>query len=191
MEIDYTQLKPYIITLSRISPAIKDYSKFIQAGVSGVTIEAGYLFDSQHKHQTVFRNPKAYEQAEKALSSGLPIGWMMPARARNVTEASEEIYQMSFEIRKYSPMLGAWLLLELKGSISDNDTILDRYKEELHRLGLQNKIGLICTYTSLKTITWSQKQADWSLWIIDPVNNLSELNSLLEPSFFDTEGKYV
>lgn len=191
MEIDYTQLKPYIIQLSRTSPATVDYAKLKAAGVSGVLVEAGYLFNTQHDYQKVFRNPQAYDQVERALSSGLPIGWTMFARAHNVTEASEEMYQLSFEIRKYAPMLGVWLNLQLTNNIILNDTILTRYYQELFRLGLQGKIGIICTYSTLKSITWSQKQADWNLMIVDHVKNVSTLNTLLDPSFFNMEGKYV
>lgn len=192
MEVDYKQLKPYVITLTRKSPKIKSYKKLIDAGVSGVVVEAGYLYTPEHKHEKVFRNQQAYIQVEQALDSGLPIGWLMYARAKTTAEAYSEMYEFSFEIRKYSPTLGAWLKLELGGKTPDeNDSILNVYEQELVKLGLKGKIGIMCTKSTLKTIHWSQKQHEWNLWMIDHVKSASELSTLLNPAFFDIGGKYV
>lgn len=192
MEVDYKQLKPYVITLTRNSPKISSYKKLMDAGVSGVIIEAGYLYNEEHKKSKVYRNPKAYDQAQQALDAGLPIGWFTYARAQNKPEATEEMYELSFEIRKYSPMMGAWLKLDFADKKpANNDIIINIYKDALIRLGLKGKIGLQCSKSTLKTITWSQQQNDWGLWIIDHVKNAGELSTLLNPAFFDMENKYV
>lgn len=190
---DYTKLKPYVITLTRNSSVDVSYHTMIKSGVSGVVVEAGYLYEaSTHKVVNNFRNPLAYDQAQKALDSGLPIGWMMYARASNVVEANSEIYQLSFPIRKYSPMLGVWLSLELNGqSRQANDLILDKYRDELTRLGLKGKIGIRATKDSIKTVTWSDKQHDWNLWLVEHVSKTSEIEQLLDPKFFDMKGTYV
>ena len=75
--------------------------------------------------------------------------------------------------------------------IFDNDNILITYKSELIRLGLKNKIGIQCSESFLSKITWSVHQRDWLLWTIHHVSKLSELDKLLDPTFFDIKEKYV
>ena len=192
MAIDYTKLKPYVITVTRNTKSKIDYTAMIKYGVSGVVIEGGYLFELPHKRVATFRNPLAYKQAEDALNNKLPIGWLMYGRAKTVKEAQDEMYQLSFLIRKYSPTLGVWVVMQIDGgSIQNNDNILNTYKSELIRLGLKNKIGIQCSESFLSKITWSVHQRDWLLWTIHHVSKLSELDKLLDPTFFDIKEKYV
>jgi len=192
MEVDYKLLKPYVITLTRKSPDIKSYKKLIDAGVSGAIVEAGYLYTTEHKHEKSFRNQKAYDQIDGALAAGLATGWLMYGRAKTTTEAYAEMAEFAYPIRKYPPVLGAWIKLEIDGkNIDENDKIVDVYYDELFQLGLQGKVGLMCTKSTLKKIHWSQKQHNWNLWIVDHVKTATELSSLLNPAFFDVGGKYV
>ena len=116
----------------------------------------------------------------------------MYGRAKTVKEAQDEMYQLSFLIRKYSPTLGVWVVMQIDGgSIQNNDNILNTYKSELIRLGLKNKIGIQCSESFLSKITWSVHQRDWLLWTIHHVSKLSELDKLLDPTFFDIKEKYV
>jgi hypothetical protein len=192
MAIDYTKLKPYVITLTRDTHSKVDYVAMKKSGVSGVVVEGGYLFELPHKRVTIFRNPLAYKQVDEALTNKLPIGWLMYGRAKTTKEAQDEIYQLSFLIRKYSPTLGVWIVMQINGgSIQNNDNILNTYKTELTRLGLKGKIGIQCKESFLSNITWSAHQKDWLLWTIKHVTKLSDLERLLDPAFFDIEEKYV
>jgi hypothetical protein len=189
---NYTLLKPYVITLTRNSPSV-NYDAMKKTGVSGVVVEAGYLYTAtDHKVVSTFRNPSAYDQTQSALDATLSTGWLMYGRAKTVVEASAEIYQLSFLIRKYPPMIGVWIDLGITGqSRPANDMILDRYRDELVKLGLSNRIGIRATKETIKKITWSDKQHDWKLWLVDHVAKLDEINQLLDPTFFDMEKQYV
>ena len=181
--IDYTKLNPYIITVDRNTRSV-DYSIMKTKGVAGVMIEAGCLYDSIHREQR-FESPKAEEQAKSAASSDLPHAFYMTCKARSIAEAEREMYEFSFLIRKYPPMFGVWLRLNLVKSVSINDAILDKYYAELVRLGLKASVGIYVTESQLKQITWSKHQDNWYLWIDKHVSNTSELDQLMTPDFFD------
>lgn len=187
---DYEKLHPYFVTFTRQATDRFDLQSFVDAGVSGGVIEAGNLYTSDHKINENYRNPNAYKVADKLISASIPIGWWTYARAQTLGQAKEEIYQLSFIVRKYPPSLGVWLKLELTKSISLNDKLLNEYKDQLIRLGLINKIGIYVDYVGLKSITWSKHKDDWRLWIIDPVVSVSQLDTLLDSTFFDMADKY-
>lgn len=184
--VNWTDLDANIVVVNRKSPNI-NLAKFPR--VAGLMIEAGSLFSKTHKKYETFRNPKAYEQAESAIAANKPFGYYMPIRARNTVEAEEEMYELSFLVRKYPPKLGVWLDIQLGGSKPFKDNMLKTYQKELIRLGLKSKIGISTTHAGLNSFSWKKFQDDWWLWLVDKVKTMDEVNNLLTPEFFDTDGK--
>lgn len=182
-DINWEYINYFIITIDRNSPT-PDYKDLLKNKVSGVIIEAGYLFNSLHQRVS-YRNPKL--QSQCLLASQFKISWGLycDCKARSIDEAKEELYQLSFCIRKYPPVLGMWVHFSLVKSTAINDGIVNTYRDELIRLGLKGKIGIIATNTELGKISWKDKHCkDWVLWIDDHVTNLSDVEQLLSPSFF-------
>lgn len=180
--VDYSKLTPYIATLTRYTSSV-NMSRLKLMGVCGVLIEAGYLYDSAHNKVT-FNSPKAAEQVKQCESADMPWGFYMTAKARSVDEASEEMYYFSFPIRKYPPVLGAWLELDLVKSETLNNMIVDRYYEELVRLGLKSKIGFYATDSQLSKITWTKYNDEWLLWLNRHVTSMADLKEQVTPAFF-------
>lgn len=180
------ELTPYVITLSRNSPEV-DYKKLKEIGVVGACIEAGYLYDESHKVQKLFTSPKLREQAETAVKNNIPFGLYAIVRAKNEDEAKEEMYWLSFCIRKFPPSLGMWLKLKLPGKVEQNTKIIEIYKNELIRLGLQNKIGFYVTKNELKSIKWEDASQDWWLWINSHLDNLDNIEERISPGMFATD----
>ena len=182
-DINWEYLNYYIITIGRNSP-IPNYANLLKNKVSGVIIEAGYLFNSQHQ-KVYYRNPKLREQCTTASKANIPWGLYCDSKARSVTEAKEELYQLSFCIRKYPPVLGMWVHFSLVKSKSINDSIVTTYKNELIRLGLIQRIGIIATESELSTISWKETHyKDWVLWLNRHISNFTEIQQLLSPEFF-------
>lgn len=181
-QIDYNYLDPYIITISRNTGKL-DYPKLKEYGVIGTLIEAGKLFDDIHQIVS-FRNPKLEEQCQAASQYDIPFGLYMDARARSVQEAEAELYQLSFCIREYPPALGMWFHLQLIMSTSTNNKIVDRYYDEMVRVGLKDRIGFYVTPDELKQISWKDYYDKWYLWVVDHVDDLTDIDQLLTPQFF-------
>lgn len=193
LTVDHKQLKPYIATIDRNTNINNLQFKNMRSnGVSGFVIEGGYLFDSSRKLVSNFRSPQAYTQTEKVKAEGFSHGYYMLGRAHTINEADKEIENFAFLIRKYPPALGAWITLDRMTSNLDlNDKIVNKYRDELVRLGLKGKIGLYVSESQLKQIHWDKHKYDWLLWIVKHVSNLQEVNKLLDPEFFDMSGRYV
>lgn len=189
VEIDYTKLKPFVITLDRNTPDVK-YDKMKELGVVGVVLEGGYLYSSQHR-VVQFRNPNIRKQADAASKANLKYGIYMIARARNIVEVNAEMDEFASLLKVTAPKLGVWLQLQLATTSQEfNDKLITRYKERLYTLGFKGQIGLYTTETQLKKITWSKHHDEWALWIIDHLSDLDDLDQLLDPVFFDMEGRY-
>lgn len=189
--IDKSKLKPYVPILDRDSPT-PNYDQFRKNGVVGAIVEAGYQFTSAHIRVENFRNPKAYDQVQALISERLPFGYYMIARARNLSEVREEIYQLSFLIRKYSPGLGVWLQLDLPPNQPDvNDAILNAYKTYLIKLGLVGKIGIYADSITIKRINWSKHYHEWLLWYVERVSGIGQLFTVFDSSFFSMSGRYT
>lgn len=188
IEIDYTKISPYILTLDRNSTTKLDYQNLKTSHrVIGVILEAGYLYTSSHKEVT-FRNPLLYEQIPPIENAELPYGYYMIGRARTLSEVENELYWLSFIINKYPPKLGVWLKLDLdKKRKSHNNSIIATYEEGLIKLGLKGKIGLMLRREQLKLFSWSSYQDSWYLWLIEHIKDTKELDSLIDPKFFDTD----
>ena len=176
----------YIATIDRYTLRT-DFSKFSENNIAGLLIEAGSLFNSIHIKNKDFKNPQLYSQIESADKADLPYGFYFKARSRNKYEVKEEVYELSFILRKYPPKLGLWLTLDLTNSVITNDKILDEYYNRLVGLGLKNQLGLYVTLDELKTITWSNHQDEWWLWLINRYNSEDELTQDITPDIFDVE----
>lgn len=181
--INYEVLDPYLITLDRTSPDGINFSRLKDIGVVGVLIEAGYLYNSIHSEVT-FNSPKLESQVQACIDADLPFGLYFDAKARNTTEAKNEMYRLSFPIRIYPPALGVWIHPKLPGSKVTNSNIIDTYYKELTRLGLQDRVGFYCTRTELNSIDWDKYQDTWYLWLNDHIDTVSDLETLLVPQFF-------
>lgn len=181
--VNTDQINPFVITVDRNSPIV-NYSLYSNVGVVGTMIEAGYLYDAVHIRQGRFNNPKFRDQVLQSLEATVPYGMYMIARAWTEEEAKEEIYQLSFLVREYTPILGVWLVLSLAKSTYLNNLIVDTYYNELIRLGLKNRIGFYVNRTQLNKITWSDYQNDWYLWLVDHVSTMIGVDELLTPEFF-------
>lgn len=182
-DINWDYLNYYILTLDRNSPNI-DYSQVRKHKVSGVIIEAGYLFNSIHQ-KVYYRNPKLAQQCISASKNKMPFGLYCDCKARTIQEAKEELAQLSFCIRKYPPVLGVWVHFSLVKSKSINDAIVSVYKQSLIRLGLKGKIGILASSSELNKISWKEKHyKDWVLWLNRHIDNMVNIQQLLSPQFF-------
>lgn len=185
--INYREYNPYLVTLTRNSN-IK-YDAFKGSGVIGAMVEAGYYFESNRRKAYKFDNQNLSAQIKNLDKVELPYGLFTYARARTSKEAKEEMYWFSFPVRRYTPTLGVWLQLELGKDKNSNKFVIERYRDDLWRLGFKGKIGLIATPYQLSLIDWDSYKDDFFLWSIDHISDLDDLNQLLDPSFFDMDEK--
>ena len=175
-------VKRYLATIDR-NTTTSNFSQFIKNSVIGVVIEAGYLYDSKH-NKVDFKSPKLDAQIASASKATLPYGFYFTARATSVQDVREEVYALSFILRKYPSKLGVWLVLDLKGSVSSNDSLLDEYYNQLIKLGLVRQLGLYVTESQLKTITWNKHQTQWWLWINKHFTKSDEFKNTLSQNVF-------
>ena len=183
--VDWTKLNPYIVYLDRSSATKLNYADLMaNHGVIGGMIEVG-----QGTKYEKFRSNKYYDQVRGMEEVKLPYGYVMKSVAKNEREADEEIQNLAFLVRKYPPMFGFWVEFGMANSKAINDKIMKIYYRELIRLGLKNKIGIRCTRDQMKKITWLDFQEDWYLWLIEHVKKIEDIQCLLDPEFFDTDGK--
>ena len=178
IQVNYEDLNPYIVTLTRKTHIIKDteWDKLKDARVCGALIETGRLYDDAHR-QVDFRNPRLKTHVESLQKAKLPWGLYIEMRAKNTAEADKEIEELQPCVRLYPPELGLWLQCTFTKSVSVNDKILQRYYDELERLGLKNKIGIICTKKDLDLISWEKKWSDYyCLWLVEHVKDINVLH---------------
>lgn len=185
--LDWTRYTPYLAIVDRTTPSM-DYNKLKDAGVIGVMVEAGYLYDTVHM-QVPYRNPKLDNQIQAVETSGLPFGLYATTKARSVVEARKELLDLSYVIYNRSPALGIWLEPALSSNVMINDSIIKEYKERFIELGLKQRMGLYATLNQLQRIRWSKHFEDWYLWLNRPVADIDEINQLLTPSFFNVDMK--
>lgn len=180
---DPTNYTPFIVTMDRRSPDV-DFKSLKDNKVIGAVFEAGYLFDSIHMKQSIYKNPKLDSQVKAALDANLVYGLYADVRARSVEEAKQEIKELALVVRRHSPQIGLWLRLYLNNIKSINNKILETYYESLYKLGLKDQMGIYVTPSQLSTIDWESYYEKWYLWIIDPVDNVNEIEEFLTPQFF-------
>lgn len=184
VELDYTEIRSYMITLDRTSKNV-DYDALRGIGVIGVLIEAGYLFDKSHVEVQSFRSPALEVQALAAQQGDMPYGLWTYVRARSIAEANQELKWLRIYIQKFTPALGVWLKLDMAAPKAINDMIIGRYKELLEASGLKGKMGFYVTREQLEQVSWDKWQDDYSLWLIDHVADITDIEKLLDPTFFD------
>lgn len=181
---DYKTIDCGVIMIDRKSPDI-DYNKLKSIGIIGTVIEVGQMFTLPHIKAKEYKNPKLDEQVTKAKKAKFKFGLYADLGASSIAEAIEELRIFKIYIQKYTPTLGVWLQLNIHGSnISENDAIIQKYKTTLEGLGLKDKIGFYATRNQLKRISWSKWQESFYLWLIDPVNSISDIETILTPDFF-------
>lgn len=190
LQIDASKIHPYLVTPSRNATNI-DYNKLKACGVIGSMLDAGYAYTSNHVKVSKFESTSLKKQIDQVRKAGLPFALYSTMRARSVSEAEIEMQEFRTVLRRYPPTIGVWLQLQLPSNRTVNDKIMEIYLKCLVELGFKSQIGLYVTPTQLKSITWSQHKGSWLLWLIDAVSSVSDLNSMLEPKFFDTSGRYV
>lgn len=189
IQVDYTTLNPYIVTLDRHTSDSFGYQDLKSSGVVGAIIEGGYLYDEYHTKVVKFRQPKLESQLKAIQAYNLPYGFFFTIRSRNLSEARSEMQEIYYFLRANSCKLGVWLKLSLASvQIPTNDKIIEYFQKELVRLGFKFKIGFYIPKSELNNFTWSKYSSDWLLWIIDHVDNTSEIQKLLDSSFFDVGG---
>lgn len=188
--IDHTKFNPYLVKLSRSATSVP-YSKLSDNKIVGAIVEAGRLYSENGVKLDAFDNPNLESQVRGLDEAGVPYGLYVVCKARHSVDAKEEMYKFSFPIRRHPPKLGVWLQLELDLTLSQSITtkILERYRDDLTRLGFLGKIGIMCTRSQLKAIDWKKFQDDFYLWLIDKVSDVSEFDKLMDPEFFDTDGE--
>lgn len=189
LNIDYNKFKPYIMTLGRFTTANLPYKTLKDNGVVGAVVEAGYLINDEGRRIEQFNNVHLKEQIQELNKYGIPYGLYATCRASNPIDAREEMHGLHIVTSVYPPKLGVWLCLDFNSPKENNDNILKLYEKELIRIGFKSKIGLYVTKNQLSHITWDKFKDNWYLWIIDHVNTTSELDKLLDPEFFDMDGK--
>lgn len=184
-QIDWKSLQYILITIDRNTTTKLDYEKLKDNNVAGIMIEAGYLYDVSHKTVSRYRNPKVNSQCLEASKNDMPFGLYCISRARSIEEAKKELYELSFIIRKYPPVLGMWVEFILVKSKDINDKIVEYYRDKLIQLGLIGKIGIFATEAELEKISWKDKHyEDWVLWLNKHVENTSDVQQLLTPQLF-------
>lgn len=181
---DPSDIHAYVVSVDRNTKSI-NAEKLKELQIIGMFIEAGYLYDVAHVEQDTYVSPKLDSQVSLAKKNKIAYGIYAIVRSRNTQEAAEELKWLRIYIQKYVPTLGCWLKLELSNSTATNDQIIAKYKDILERSGLKGKMGFYATRKQLSKITWSRWQNDFLLWLVDPVDNISEIDQILTPRFFD------
>lgn len=186
IEINYDQITPYIVTMSRNVKGFNS-AQFKKFGGVGVVVEAGYLFDASHVKVSNTRNPNIAKQVDFVANSDLGFGMYWIARARTIEEANQEMDELSYLIYKYPPNLGIWLQLDLTRTKAINDSIIKQYQKRLVDLGLKGKIGFYNKQSQLSKISWKDFCKDWLFWDSNHITEL-DLNSIKEnvtPAMFE------
>lgn len=181
---DYTQINSYIVSVDRFTSSI-DTDKLNDLKVIAMFIEAGCLYDKSHVEVKSYVNPKLDIQVKTAKDGNINYGLFAYVRSRSLAEATEELKWLRIYIQKYVPPFGVWLKLELTSSKPTNDSIVAKYKAILTRSGLKGKMGFYVTREQLDKISWDKWQEDFLLWLVDPVEDITEIEQILDPTFFD------
>lgn len=187
LTINWETFNPYLVTLSRDSKP--KYNTLKDAKVLGALVEAGYRYQTNHTKTSKFDNPNLETQIKEIEKLGLTYGLYTICRARNSVEAQEEMYYFSFPVRRHPPAMGVWLQLDFGTNKNTNNNLLRRYKSDLTRLGFKGKMGIICTRSTIERIDWDSYQDDFYLWLVDHIDDTTELDQLLDPEFFDVDGE--
>lgn len=181
VSIDISKLSPYVAELTRNSSDV-DFDKLSKGRYSGVLIELG---DATKSSGSIV-NPKLNTQISSADKYGVPYGLLIQSAVKSKDEVKTEIKKFSVYMYKCSPMLGVWVRFKFSNDKSINDAILDAYRESLELIGFKKKIGIYATKSDLSKISWGEKSKDWYLLLVNHVSSLTQLDTVLDSSFFDS-----
>ena len=176
-------ITPYIATLGKSVSSV-NFTRLKEEGVVGVMLYGGGLFDSIHLHKSKYVNPNLGKLVKECIKNEMPYGIYVDVASRTIDEAKAECADLFLLISKYIPLLGVWLNLQLVKSYVINDKILDTYKDKLTSWGLSGRFGIYATKDQLAKITWSKHQENYCLWLVNHIDRIDPLNSLLTPEFF-------
>lgn len=193
--VDYTsvieedELTPYIATLDPDFTSVSEIKKLKKNKVVGLMLYGGGLFDSVHLKKDKYNSTTVAKQVKAAKETELDFGIFVDVAARSLAEATEECSRLFYLVSKYPPQLGLWLKLKLTKDKHLNDKILNLYCKELHSWGLKGKIGIYCTESQLKRVSWDKHQLNYLLWLIEPLDHIEVLDELLTPGYFKLDSQ--
>ncbi len=184
--VDLNKMYQYVITIDRNTKTKLDI-KAIQRelNVSAAMVEAGYLFDKNHKRMGTFPNPKLKSQLTALNDAKMPWGLYMISRARSQTEALEEINLFYYVLNEWTPRLGAWIVPEWTFTTkSINDKMLNAMYEKLKQFGFYAKMGLYATKKQIENISWKKHCEKWFLWWVYHTKVEEYKDEVITPEFF-------
>ena len=187
LNLNPTNFNPYVVMFDR--NATVNYKALSDLRVTGAIIEAGYRFDINGTRTKKFDNPNIETQIENLEKYKIPYGLYTICRAKSTSDAKTEIQYFQYQLYRHPPRWGAWLAIDnLPGTKLVKDSILKQYNESLSELGLNGRMGLICTRKTLESISWDKWQDVFYLYLIEHMTDLSALDNLLDPQLFDIDG---
>lgn len=177
--VDPSKIYPYIAVLSRNSNNV-DFEAISKGRFTGVLVELGDASSS------VVINPKLKTQTSGADQKEIPYGLYLKSSVSSKEDVKSEIRKFSVYLYKFSPKLGIWVDFKFTSDKKVNDSILDAYKDQLELMGFKKKIGIYASKSDLSKISWKDKSGDWYLHLVDHVSATSELDGVLNASFFSS-----
>ena len=181
-------IKPYMAIIDpSADPKDFDCQALKNAGVIGLLMYAGSLYDQYHKETKPYKNPKLKAQMEKVYENQSLFALLATTRARSLQEAKQEIYWLYFVIAKYPPKLGIWIEPDLNVDEPTAEAIIELYYSYFVRWGLIDKCGLYCTADQARLVNWENFAGRMTLWLNEPLDDVSVLEELLTPSLFKFE----
>ena len=178
-------IKPYMAIIDpSASPEDFNCEALKNMGVIGLLMYAGCLYDNNHNEVKPYKNKFLRAQMDKVIANGSLWGLLATSRARSLQEAKKEIYWLYFVIAKFPPKLGIWLEPDLSVDSNTARDIVELYYAYFVRWGLIDKCGLYCTSDQARRVDWENFADRMSLWLNEPLSDLSCLEELLTPSLF-------
>lgn len=175
---------PYVVTVSKNVKNI-DIVGLRNNKVSAVFLHAGELYNQLHINQHKYEAPNLASQMHSVTEYDFPHGLIATVRSRSITEAKEECKWLHLVVEKYPADLGVWLACEFSNIVSVNNQILDVYLDNFKKWGIDTKCGLYITRQQLAKIDWKTYQLYYYLWLVDHSSQIPDLNTIIDPSFFD------
>ena len=180
---DYTQIHNFIATLDRNSPDT-DGKELVNVGVVGAILEVGQYYDRLHNVTDVYLSPKIEKQVKMCNDANIPFGFVTTMRSRNLQEANTEIRTLRIHAEKYIPSMGLWFVPDMTDKKDINDSIVEEYKRVFEKYGFKGKIGFYATRKQLESASWDKWKSDFLLLLVDHVDDISEIETILTPEFF-------
>ena len=179
-------LSPYIATIDRTNKSVH-FDDLKSAGVSGIVIEAGYLFTPSHGKVSEYKNPNLKAQCQFTTAANLPFGLYATSRARSVSEAKQEIDNLAMCIRLYPPKIGMWLVPDFSINKKVADEIVNEYYNAFLNLGLKGQMGFYATEKQLKSFSYDKVADNWHLWLVKHMSSVKPIDEIMTPETFKVE----